>query len=229
MDAGAVREALDQQLRRGAAALWPGERVDAMSTLCASSRPVGSTACCGGDLDADSADSVIAGQIERFAAQNEAWEWKHYSYEEPADLPDRLRAAGLHPEEAEALLAVETARLPRAAEPPPGVEVGAVHDRAGVERFTAVHEEVFGGDSAWIGRMLLADLGLERPRAWGAVALAGAGDGRRGPPGTRASHGLRRAVQRVHPRRVARQRRLPPPPGALRPPGGGAGISLHAG
>ena len=48
-----------------------------------------------------------------------------------------------------------------------------MHDRAGVQRFTAVHEEVFGGDSAWIGRMLLADLGLERPRAWGAVALAG--------------------------------------------------------
>ncbi len=125
------------------------------------------------DLDAQSADSVIAAQVERFDGHPEPWEWKHYSYDEPADLPDRLRAAGLQAEEAEALLVGETSSLPLDVEPPPGVRLQAVRDEAAVERFMSVHDEVFGGESAWIGRMLLADLGLDRPRAWGVLAMAG--------------------------------------------------------
>ena len=46
------------------------------------------------ELDDVSADAVIAAQISRFAELSRPWEWKHYSYDRPPDLPDRLLAAG---------------------------------------------------------------------------------------------------------------------------------------
>ena len=45
------------------------------------------------DLDESDADQAIATEIDRFAGLGE-FEWKYYSYDTPADLPDRLRAAG---------------------------------------------------------------------------------------------------------------------------------------
>jgi hypothetical protein len=46
------------------------------------------------------AETVIRVEVQRFAALARPWEWKHYSYDEPADLPGRLRAAGFVPEPA---------------------------------------------------------------------------------------------------------------------------------
>ncbi len=168
-----VRETLDEQLRRGAAPLWSGDAVEREERVVRFISPGGFSGVLWSDLDAECADAVIAAQVERFAGHQGPWEWKHYSYDQPADLPHRLRAAGLRPEEAEALLVGETARLPLDVEPPRGVQVEAVRDEAGVESFMSVHEEVFGGESSWIGRMLLADLRLDHPRAWGALATAG--------------------------------------------------------
>ena len=39
------------------------------------------------------------------------WEWKHYSYDRPADLPRAPVAAGFTPEPAEALMVAETAEF----------------------------------------------------------------------------------------------------------------------
>jgi GNAT superfamily N-acetyltransferase len=114
------------------------------------------------DLDEASADRVIASQIERFAELGGSWEWKYYSWDQPADLPARLRAAGFTPEPPEALLVGEIDDLPRVSPPPPGVAVVPVVDEHGVCAFVSVNDEVFGGESAWIGRMLLVDLARHR-------------------------------------------------------------------
>jgi GNAT superfamily N-acetyltransferase len=42
-------------------------------------------------------------------------EWKYYSHDLPPDLPERLRAAGLEPEDEETVVVAETASIP----PPP--------------------------------------------------------------------------------------------------------------
>src|SRR4051794_18271285 len=63
------------------------------------------------DLDEAGANATIAAQIERFAAVGRPWEWKYYSHDRPADLPERLRAAGFTPDEPEALLVAEIADL----------------------------------------------------------------------------------------------------------------------
>ncbi len=130
------------------------------------------------DLDAAGADAAIAAQIGRFAQASRLacaarpWEWKHYSYDRPADLPGRLLAAGLTPEPAEALMVAEIPELALDVPPPPGVELVPVGDRHGIELLVAVHDEVFGGDHSSIGRLLLTDLERGNGAITGVVAMA---------------------------------------------------------
>ena len=62
------------------------------------------------DLDESNADQAIATEIDRFVGLGE-FEWKYYSYDTPADLPDRLRAAGFNAEETETLLIGDVAAI----------------------------------------------------------------------------------------------------------------------
>jgi len=122
------------------------------------------------DLDAASADVVIAREIERFADLGQ-WEWKLYSYDAPHDLADRLRAAGFVPENEETLLVGALADVALDSPPPGGVELHAVEDERGVEALVRVHDEVFGGHNAALGRELLDE--LKAGRAGAVVAMAG--------------------------------------------------------
>jgi GNAT superfamily N-acetyltransferase len=159
VDREAVLAAFDRQVRQRPEPVSPSERVereDRVVRLIAEGGGFSGVTWC--DLDEAGADRVIASQIERFAELGGSWEWKHYSWDRPADLPARLRAAGFTPEPPEALLVGEIGGLPRVSPPPPGVVVVPVVDGLGVCAFVSVNDEVFGGESAWIGRMLLADL-----------------------------------------------------------------------
>ena len=49
-------------------------------------------------LDSAEIDALIARQRDYFAAKGQAVEWKLRGHDRPADLPDRLRAAGFEPE-----------------------------------------------------------------------------------------------------------------------------------
>ncbi|WP_434618542.1 GNAT family N-acetyltransferase [Arthrobacter sp. A5] len=131
------------------------------------------------DLNAVGADQAIAAQVERFAQAGRLagsarpWEWKHYSYDLPADLPDRLLAAGLAPGPAEALMVAEILDdLNLNVPPPPGVQLMPVLDRDGVDSLVAVHDEVFGGDHSAIGQALLAGIGHQPPTTAAVVAMA---------------------------------------------------------
>jgi GNAT superfamily N-acetyltransferase len=63
-------------------------------------------------------------------------EWKYYSHDLPPDLPERLVAAGLEPEDEETVVVAEAASIPP---PPPDVEL-----REDVEAFIDLAERVFG-------------------------------------------------------------------------------------
>jgi GNAT superfamily N-acetyltransferase len=63
-------------------------------------------------------------------------EWKYYSHDLPADLPERLRAAGLEPEDEETVVVAEAASIPP---PPADVELREVTDE-----FVDLAAEVFG-------------------------------------------------------------------------------------
>ncbi|MEV6862780.1 GNAT family N-acetyltransferase [Streptosporangium subroseum] len=174
MDRQAVLAAFDEQLRRRPEPDTPDGYVEhdggVIRSMSAGDGWAGVTWC---DLDPAGADAVIAAQIHRFAGLARPWEWKHYSYDRPPDLPDRLLAAGFTPQPAEALLVAEIADLPLEVPPPPGVELLAVVDGQGVDALVRVHDEVFGGDHSPVGRTLLAGLAGQSGATAAVVALAG--------------------------------------------------------
>ena len=110
------------------------------------------------NLTEDDADAVIAEQIAAYAEIARPWEWKHYSYDLPADLPERLLAAGFTAEPVEALLVAAVADLDLAVPVPDGIELREVRDQAGAADLVSVHDRVFGGDHSRVGRRILATL-----------------------------------------------------------------------
>jgi ribosomal protein S18 acetylase RimI-like enzyme len=131
MDDAALLEAFDTQIRRAASAPpgFTADRVDEPGPMIRLTP--GADASWGGgvfwcDLDESNADAAIAAAVEWFRPLGREFEWKHYGYDRPTDLPDRLVAAGFEPGEQEALVVGEVtqvrARLAAAA-PPTGVTV----------------------------------------------------------------------------------------------------------
>jgi hypothetical protein len=100
-------------------------------------------------------DRLIARQRDYFAARGEPVEWKTYGYDEPADLPGRLRAAGFVPGDPETVVVAPTAAI--AAEPvlPGGVVLRQVTADADMRRIGAIESEVWGIDRAWTADHLI--------------------------------------------------------------------------
>ncbi|HEY2520030.1 MAG TPA: GNAT family N-acetyltransferase [Streptosporangiaceae bacterium] len=168
MDSAAVRAEFDQQMRRDPAP-EPGtsiEREDQLTRVVADGD--GWNGVLWADLAGPDVNTVIEAQVTRFAGAARPWEWKHYSYDRPADLPDRLRTAGFAAEPSETLLVAELADLDLTAGPPAGVRLVPVTDAAGAAAVVQLHDQVFGGDHAAIGAAITAALG-QRPHPIEAV------------------------------------------------------------
>lgn len=103
-------------------------------------------------------DDLIARQRDHFARLGLAAEWKYHSHDQPADLPDRLAAAGFVPEDAETLLLGESALLAAAPRLPPGVTLREVTGRADLERIRDLEEAVWGDDHGWLPGVLGRDI-----------------------------------------------------------------------
>lgn len=168
-----VLRAFDEQVRRCTERDVPEEVVELDDQVLRRLAPRGLwSGIVWSQLDERNADAVIAAQVERFAQQGRAWEWKHYSYDSPADLPQRLLAHGFSAEAPEALLFAELGELELDRSPPTGLEVAAVRDARGVKDMVAVHDAVFGGDNSGLNNTLLAALERTPPTAAGFVAMA---------------------------------------------------------
>jgi GNAT superfamily N-acetyltransferase len=127
-------------------------------------------------LDAANADEVIAEQVRFFGARGDRFEWKLYSYDEPADLAGRLALAGFVPEEAESLMIAAIDEITDALEPaglPPGVSLERATDEAGVDQLIRVHELVFGSDQSELRASLLAQLADAPETTDLVIAMAG--------------------------------------------------------
>ncbi|MEU4550569.1 GNAT family N-acetyltransferase [Micromonospora violae] len=100
-----------------------------------------------GGLTGDALDELIARQVRLFRERGQSVEWKTYAHDEPADLTDRLAAAGFVPEDRETVVigpvAPLAAALPVVSE---GVRLREVTSRADLERIAAMEEEVWQED-----------------------------------------------------------------------------------
>ena len=129
-------------------------------------------------------DRLIAETVAHFAAMPEVeeFEWKTRGHDRPADLGERLRRAGLVPEELETVMVGEASALAVDVELPPGLTVRRVDQVPDRERVVGaaalMQRQVFGGgpDAAEVLERLDRSGGLEEfwvVEADGQVVCAG--------------------------------------------------------
>lgn len=173
MDRPRILRAFDGQVRQGCERLAPGELVERDTrVLRRIPRAGGWTGVCWCRLDAHSADGAIAAEVNRFSPLAREWEWKHYSYDTPPNLPERLLAHGFSADPAEALLFAPAGDVPPEPPLPGGVELVAVQDAVAVEWMARVHDEVFSGENTGLDEAILSALARRPPSAAALVALA---------------------------------------------------------
>lgn len=174
-----IRDLFDRELRERARPDGPGVRVERAGPVV---RQAGGPDDWNGvvwsepGLGAAGADAAITAQIAYWEGLGHPeFEWKLYSHDDPADLGERLRAAGFAAEPPETLLAapVEALTALPGAEPPEGVELRPVTDAAGVELMALAHERAFGTDAGRLRHQVLTRLERAPEQTVALVALAG--------------------------------------------------------
>ncbi|MEU2737279.1 GNAT family N-acetyltransferase [Streptomyces sp. NPDC007095] len=174
MDHVAVLALFDRDMREDARPDSPGARVERVDKVV---RQVGTEQGWNGviwsDLDESIADAAIAEQMRYFGELGREFEWKLYGHDKPEDLGKRLRAAGFVAQPEETLMIAELGDLALDAQPPEGVRLLPVTDRAGVDLVADVHEQAFGTDSTRMRHQLLAQLTGDEDNVVAVVALAG--------------------------------------------------------
>src|SRR5215469_12642340 len=174
MDVEAVRAAFDAQIRRRTADGETGgvvERDDDVLRWVAPGEQVSMIAW--SQLTEDSADAAIAAQQAYFAARGTPVEWKYYDYDRPADLPQRLLAAGFEAEAEELMLVAETASISHEVALPDGVRLEPVTDQAGINMMMTVQAFAFDDPSRELWPALAAQLRTAPASLEMVVAIAG--------------------------------------------------------
>jgi len=124
-------------------------------------------------LEGKELDTLIARQVQVFAARGEPFEWKLHGHDRPADLPDRLRAAGLVPEDRETVV---IGRVELVASDPSlleGVVIREVREPGDFARLVQLDESMSHEDHSWIDD--LADERAADPQGL-SIFVAQAGD-----------------------------------------------------
>jgi GNAT superfamily N-acetyltransferase len=174
MDEAAVLALFDREMREGARPDGPGSQVERAGAVVRHVGPAhgwnGVVRSALGDADADAA---IAEQIAYFTGIGREFEWKLYGHDLPADLGQRLVAAGFTSGPAETLMVAEVAGLTLGTEPPEGVRIVRVTDRAGVGLMADAHAKAFDTDASRFHRYLLDRLTAAPDSVVAVVALAG--------------------------------------------------------
>jgi GNAT superfamily N-acetyltransferase len=110
-------------------------------------------------LRGEELDALIARQVAVFSARGEKFEWKTRSHDEPADLPQRLLAAGFEPEERETVVVGLASEQAVARPAPPGVEIRHTTSHEDFDRFAAMKSVVWETDMSWLADMLRTESG----------------------------------------------------------------------
>lgn len=119
-------------------------------------------------------DALIARQVEFFRARGEGVEWKLNGHDEPADLGDRLHAAGFVPEDLETVVVGPVAALAAAVPvPPEGVRLREVTSREDLERIAAMEEAVWNEDRSHLVTGLAKEIEADPQSITIVVAEAG--------------------------------------------------------
>jgi GNAT superfamily N-acetyltransferase len=126
-----------------------------------------------GGLEGRELDGLIARQVRVFAERGEPFEWKLHAHDRPADLGERLRTAGLVPEDVETVVIAPVAALTHVASVPEGVLVREVHERVDLDRIAELEGAIWGADYSWLAESLEQELAADPDGLAIVVAEAG--------------------------------------------------------
>jgi GNAT superfamily N-acetyltransferase len=112
-------------------------------------------------LEGAALDELIGRQLEFFRGRGERFEWKHHGHDLPADLPERLLAAGFVPEDTETIVIGRVDGI--ASEPvlPEGVTLREVTERADFDRIAEMESRVWGDEHTWLPDMLESERAVD--------------------------------------------------------------------
>jgi hypothetical protein len=176
MDRREVLERLDADRRRLAR---HGEVVDVLPSVTRLRAADGSHHCViYSSLTAETADGVIAAEVEHHRRLGVGFEWKLYAHDGPPDLLDRLRRHGFEVGPLEVVLACDLADLPAwmndmTEARPDDVRVERVEHPEQVDAFRRVAEAVFGKDYGFTAGQLAEAIRIGSTQHRGYVAYAG--------------------------------------------------------
>jgi GNAT superfamily N-acetyltransferase len=97
-----------------------------------------------GGLEGRELDAFIARQIRVFEELGKRFEWKLHGHDQPADLADRLLAAGFVPEELETVVIARVPDVAAAPRIPDGITLREVTTRGDFDRIAAMEAEIWG-------------------------------------------------------------------------------------
>ncbi|KAF0112254.1 MAG: hypothetical protein FD147_315 [Chloroflexi bacterium] len=109
-------------------------------------------------LTAETADAAIANQVAHYRTLNLDFEWKHYTHDEPVDLPQRLLACGFKGDDSEALMVADINDLPSDYWTMDVSAVQPVTTSEGVDAIMGMESEVWSKDLSNTGRGMKYDL-----------------------------------------------------------------------
>jgi hypothetical protein len=110
-------------------------------------------------LTADTADDVIDEQLAYFRNIGREFEWKVYSYDQPADLKDRLAAHGLELDEpADAIMVLDIDALPSVLSQPVPTAIRRITDPGEIPMAMTVLAQVWEEDFTPLGEELASQM-----------------------------------------------------------------------
>ena len=124
-------------------------------------------------IEGKALDQLIARQVEFFAERGGRFEWKYYSHDLPADLPERLRAAGFVSGDAETVVIAPVADVAGEPRLPEGVSIREVTARSDFERIAAMERAVWNDEHTWLPDMLESERAVDPDALTIVVAEAG--------------------------------------------------------
>ncbi|MEO8273876.1 MAG: GNAT family N-acetyltransferase [Chloroflexota bacterium] len=97
-------------------------------------------------LEGSALDDFIARQVRCFAERGTSVEWKLHGHDRPADLADRLQAAGFVPEALETVVIARVSDVVAPALVPAGITLREATTRADFDRIAAMEHQIWGED-----------------------------------------------------------------------------------
>lgn len=110
-------------------------------------------------LSNDTADAVIAEQVDHYRALGTEVEWKVYSYDDPSDLSARLERHGFEIGRLETVLVLDLRDRPHWIEELSAQHVSRVESADHVDLYRKAAEQIFRKDYGFTANELLAGIG----------------------------------------------------------------------